>query len=192
MKFLPWVLIIFAIIFVIYQVQNSPLKSWREIAKELNLNYVPAKMLSTEYIEGSYKGFDVRVDIYRTGVGEKKCTYTKIITRFNKPLPKGLRIYETTLFLSDIGESLGCQDIKTESPKFNDLFVIKGEHEDEVLKLLTYSIRDVLVRYHDHFTLKMNAHEVCYQWPNIIRQTNQLRAVLDAQHEVAKALGGVA
>lgn len=188
LEFLSLLVFLFAILFFGIFLKHSPYSSWSKIAGELKLKHVPSKFLSPEYIEGSYKGFDVRVETYRKRQREKHNIYTKISTRFNKPLPKGLRIYATTLFLSDIGEFLGCQDIKTESPKFNDLFVIKGEREDEVLQLLTYSIRDVLVRYHDRFTLEMNAHEVSYQWSNIIRQTNQLRAVLDAQHEIAKAL----
>lgn len=172
--------------------QSNTIKEWQVLAAELKLKYVPAPLWGVGHIEGSYNGFNVLVDHYKKGSGKNRRTYTKIITRFNKQLPSGLKIYQETAILSDIGKFFGGQDIEINAPKFDDTFIVKGEPEEAVRRLLTPPVRGALLRYNDVTDLCLDEDAIIHRERGLARDAGHIRHILDAQNKVAKALCGEA
>ena len=187
--FIVVVLFIAVTAFSIWQ-QFNTIDEWKALAAELKLKYVPSRIWGVGHIEGSYNGFAVLVDHYTKGSRKRRRTYTKIVTRFNKPMPAGLMIYQETAIISDIGKFFGGQDIEVNAPKFDETFIVKGEPEEAVRRLLTPSVRGALLRYNYVTDLCLDERSITHTERGLVRDANHIRHILDAQHEVAKALCG--
>ena len=130
-------------------IQNEQRKA---IASALQLTHT-----SSGRLEGLYNGFAVSV-MYQSG----RVAKTEITTRFNKPMPNGLRIYRETAILSDIGKFLGGQDIQTQDAVFDDTFIVKGQPEAHVEKLLTRRVRAAIIRANAVARLELNEKEIVF------------------------------
>ena len=159
---------------------NALVKELQTFAETLGLQFTQAHETSG-IIEGTYLGFPVVVEFYAR---------TRIITSFNKRMPAGLKIYQEAAIISDIGKCLGGQDIQVQDPQFDKTFIIKGESEDAVRRLLTPPVRDVLMDYNQVAALYLDETAVSHIEPGFVRDTSRIRHILDAQHEVAEALCG--
>lgn len=201
------IFIVAAIAFGIWQQANT-ITEWQALAEELKLRYIPASSWGVGRIEGSYNGLSVLVGHYTEKSDTKRIytegnytegnytqrsreirdTWTKIVTRFHKPLPSGLKIYQETAVLSNIDNFFGGQDIQVQDIEFDDAFIIKGEPEDAVRRLLTPPVRAALMRYKNVTDLCMDEYSIIHRERGLVSDASHIRHILDAQHEVAKAL----
>ena len=187
---LVWISTVAWIIYYSLKTWKTTLRDWQIIAETLGLQHIQKSSWSLGKLEGTYAGFPVIVDQYSTG-GKDSRLYTRITTSFNQPLPKGLQIYQETPVFSDIGKFFGGQDIQIQDPAFDDTFIIKGTPEEDVKRLLTPAVRAALTRYHYVTHLRLDEHKVVHSERGDVRDPSHIRHILDAQHEVAKALCGL-
>lgn len=191
-------IIVVAVIVLSIWWQRRTIGQWIGIAAELNLQFTRTGRLGCSgRIEGTYQDFKV-VAIYYADpkvqhaklehIGTTKRTCTEVITRFNQPMPEGFKIYTETAVLSKVGKFLGTQDIQTQDPAFDSAFMIKGEPEENIKRLLSPPTRAAILRYNELYEVYIDEHEIKHTLYDFIHDAKDLRRILDAQHEVAKAL----
>jgi len=124
-----------------------------------------------------YRDRNVIVSIYP---GSKyQSAYTRVYTAVNNPGNHIIRIYGES-WASEIGKKLGMQDIQIGSNEFDDKYMIKGDDEYFITRLLTWAVQDKLLSLRKHRpTVTLESNQFKINVPKILRTDEDYDLLLD-------------
>lgn len=138
--------------------EKPKIEEWIQLSEELNANYIESSFFLGPRIEYIYNNWIIYLDVYTVSSGKTtSTTYTRMRLPFINPRKFHFEVYRKGPF-SNIGKSLGMQDIEIGYDSFDNEFVIKGN--DEVLLrrlLINNDIRNLIeIQPRIHFEIKDN------------------------------------
>jgi hypothetical protein len=137
--------IVFAIIYS-YFGKRTWQNAWSELASHLGLECNPGSFLKNPFVVGTYRGRNLTLDSFTRGTSKNRTTYTRIVMSVNNPTQLSMKIYQETIF-SKVGKMLGGQDIQVGDEQLDQRYVIKGQPETDVIKVLSsISLRQKLLQ----------------------------------------------
>jgi len=141
--FIPFVLIFF-IIFIVYiatsKTRNSINDTFEKVALKRKGNYKIS--FFNPKIEFFHKDHKIIVRIQPGGKNSPPRTYIDIKLNLSQDIR--MRVYRENIF-SKFGKKLGTQDILTGNPSFDDFFMIKGDDEYTVLRILNFELQNKIL-----------------------------------------------
>ena len=145
------VLIIMAAIAIGRSVARAADEAWQAAGNRLGLRYTPiqkrlfgSKEETNRHLRGTVDGRKVRVYTYTEGSGDSQTTYTAYQVGF-PPLGLGLKIAPQG-FWGKVKKAFGSQDIEVGDEQFDEAFLVKGDHPDQIAAFLTPSRRVTVSR----------------------------------------------
>lgn len=109
---------------------------WTQFANEVGADFVDGGMFKTKKVVGRFESWVVTLDTYTVSTGKSSTTYTRIRAPYVNKDGFNFKIYNSGLF-SDIGKTLGMQDVEIGYPEFDEDFIIKGNNEDKLIELFS-------------------------------------------------------
>lgn len=108
---------------------------WSQIAHEIGGQYMDGGFWKRDTLYFQHKEWTLVLDTYSRNNGNHSTTYTRMRAPFVNKDGLYFNIYRESAF-SAIGKFFGMQDIQVGDPFFDDAFIIKGNSEDQIIKLL--------------------------------------------------------
>lgn len=114
---------------------------WKRLAEEIGARYRQRSFLKSDRVTAEVGNWEIVLDVFRT---DKVC-FTRIRAPFVNVDGFRFKIFRKH-FLSGVAEMLGFQDISIGRSDFDEQFVIRGNHEGKLRRLLSNSeIRRLLM-----------------------------------------------
>ena len=140
------------------------------------------------------------IDSYTT----QDVTYTQIFAIFNNLVDFKMSVHKQG-FLAKIEKMLGFQDIIIGNPQIDEAFVIKGNNEALVSGFFSgVKIREMFLALSEmpfQFDVKRNRgvsknreeslREICYNYPEMIKDKEMLRAIVELVEESLVQLANI-
>ena len=108
---------------------------WSQLSQEIGASYDEGGFFGKDAVRLTYRQWEITLDTYSTSTGKSHHTYTRIRAPFVNPDDFRLNLYREGVF-SWVGKKLGMQDIEIGDPFFDQQFVVQGQPEDMVRRLL--------------------------------------------------------
>ena len=105
---------------------------WKQIAKDIGGEYIDGSFWKSGILRYQHNNWELLLDTISDGNG---AVYTRMRIPFINKDNLQFRIYEEGFF-SGIAKAFGGQDILIQDPRFDPKFVIQGNNEAKVKKLL--------------------------------------------------------
>ncbi len=128
---------------------------WSQLSQEIGAEYQDGGFFSKSAVRLAYRQWEIILDTHTVSTGKSSTTYTRIRAPFVNPDGLRLNLYRESVF-SWVGKKLGLQDIKIGDTFFDQQFVIQGQPEEMVKRLLENGhIRELIQAQPDiRFTIK--------------------------------------
>lgn len=127
--------------------------AFKSFAAETGCSYEKGGCFRSPRVSGTFRNRKIVVDVYteyhqhhdHDGHGHtSSTTYTRLQVSHAGGISSEINIYPETFF-SLIGKKLGMQDIQTGNQEFDKVFIVKGNDESTVRKLLDLDIQQKLL-----------------------------------------------
>lgn len=183
------VLAVLAVIVVIaYLRYQARRRAWSELAARTGLTLEPAGFLGlSQRVTGAYRGRALTLDTFTRGSGKNSTAYTRIVAPVNNAASLRLALYEQGL-LSEIGKLLGAQDIQTGDPELDRRFIVKGQPEDVVVRLLTLGGLDVKLLQARSLNLRLDGDQLRWEKRHVESDVDYLQSLFDLLSDLAEAV----
>jgi len=125
---------------------KSKKEVWKQLSEEINANYIEGSLFKGSRIEYTHKKWIIYLDTYTVSTGKSSITYTRMRAPFINIKKLHIKIYRKGV-VSNIGKVLGMQDIEIGYDYFDNDYIIKGNDEVLLRRLLqNHKIRDLIER----------------------------------------------
>lgn len=119
---------------------------WRQLAAEIGGQYVQGGFWKTDKVQARVRQWTVTLDTFTESVGEMHSVYTRLRAPYVNRDGFRFRIYREGFF-SGLGRALGMQDIKIGDATFDRDFVLQGNNETQLKRMLAdVEVRGLLQR----------------------------------------------
>ncbi len=119
---------------------------WTQIANEIGGEFVDRGFWKADGVAFKHKEWTIFLDSFSRSNGQYGSTpYTRIRAPFVNKDGLYFKIYRENFF-SSIGKLFGMQDIQVGDPYFDNEFIIKGNSEEKIQKLLKSDQLKELIR----------------------------------------------
>jgi hypothetical protein len=172
---------------------------WKQLAAEIDGQFVDAGFFRADKVVAAAGPWTVTLDTFSSG-GEHPTTYTRLRAPFVNADGLQFTVFRAHLF-TGIAKALGFQDIEIGDARFDDLFVIKGNHERQICRLFANpALRDLLHAQPDvHFTVRDDegwfadrfpegVDELYFRVHGVIKDIDRLKALFDLFAETLNTL----
>ena len=158
---IAFILIVIAISYLSAQGRK---KAWADLAERIGVNYEAGGFFSRPVVSGVYQRHQIKLDSFVRRSGKNSTTYTRIVVYLNNAAQFTMSISQEGMF-SKLGKKLGIQEITTGDDEIDKRYLIKGEPEADVQRMLSslgmrqrlleapaidIEIRGMEVYYHRH------------------------------------------
>jgi len=117
---------------------------WKQLSEEINANYIDGSLFIGPRIEYTHNKWIIYLDTYTVSTGKSSITYTRMRVPFINPNKFLFKIYRKGI-VSNIGKALGMQDIEIGYDWFDNEYIIKGNDEILLRRLLqNHQIRNLI------------------------------------------------
>ena len=169
----------------------SKAEIWQQLSTEIGAQYVDGGFLRGDRVQAKVGEWPVTLDIYTVHAGNSHVKYTRLRAPFVNADGFRFLVYRAGFF-SELGKSLGMQDVEVGVPEFDRDFIIKGNNEtllrwlfaDERIRALLHEQPEVRFEVVDdegwfgaHFP--DGADELRFQARGIIKDLNLLKHLFD-------------
>ncbi len=164
---------------------------WSQLSQEIGADYQPGGFFTSGKVVLTYRQWQITLDTYTVSTGKSQATYTRIRAPYVNPDGFRFNIYRKNIF-SWLGKLLGTVDIEIGDAFFDDEFIIQGDPEDVVRRLLSNtSIRQLIQNQPDiHFQVKDDegwfgktfpdgVDELYFQTYGVIKDKQRLKELFD-------------
>ena len=128
---------------------------WAQVANQINGKFINGGFFTDERLVYEHGEWEIVLDTYTESDGDDSSTdYTRMRAPFLNKDNLNFHIYREGFF-SDIGKALGFQDIHVGDAYFDDEFVIKGNSERQVKRLLDDERIKKLLRWQPKVDIKV-------------------------------------
>jgi hypothetical protein len=163
---------------------------WQRVAARRGGRYLERRWsllgAQSEAIEARVGHAIVRLDLYVVSSGKSSTTYTRARARFALGAGPRFRVYEEGFF-SSLGKALGTQDLELGDPRFDAIFMVKGDDVEALRRAWTEPARHLLMSRFRHGRAESNGHEVSLIVLGALLDVATLEAMLDLVGELASA-----
>ena len=108
---------------------------WSQLSQEIEADYQPGGFFSSGKVVLTHKQWEITLDTYTVSDGKTSHTYTRIRAPYVNQDGFCFNIYRKSIF-SGLGKLLGMQDVEIGDAFFDEEFIIQGQPEDQVRRLL--------------------------------------------------------
>jgi hypothetical protein len=114
-------------------------EAWNELAKQTGLTFKPATFSDDQRaVFGVYRQRQIRLETFKIRAGTySNLTYTRIMVTLNQPGDLCMTLHEARVLFARISEKLGMSDIKIGDEDLDRRFVIQGQPENKIVRLLS-------------------------------------------------------
>lgn len=124
--------------------KSTSKEAWKKLSREIKAKYIEGSFFKGHRVEYKHNNWKIYLDTYTVSTGKTTITYTRMRAPFINTSNFNFKIYRKGLF-SKVGKTLGMQDIVIDNGIFDDEFIVKGNDELMVNKLLQKKeIRELL------------------------------------------------
>jgi hypothetical protein len=154
-------------------------RAWTNLAERAGLNIEPGNFFGGGLcVSGVYHSHQLTLDKFTRHHGKSSTTYTRIVLFLNRQAGLQLDLSTEGMF-SKIGKLLGMQDIHTGDEALDQRYVIRGQPEDQVTRLLlSYDLRQKLIEA-PALHVKINGQEIYYEKSGVETNEDTLLALFD-------------
>ncbi len=179
---------IFVLVMVAESQRAARVKAaWQEVGARFGMHYQPGSFWKRGRLVGSHQQCALEIRIDMRG-GKHKHPYTVISCGLPRALNLGLKIYREGLF-SGLGKMFGAQDIQTGDLHFDKQFMIKGNSEARVVRLLDDPLREEFTRLDQQCgPLVISDDTIVYDVRGRIEDAGRLAEILEAELAIAGLL----
>ncbi len=179
------------VLYVFLTKNRTVYRLWEETAQALELTHEPPPNASGKTIgpiTGTRKGFQIRLNHSKHRDNKNSTPYTTLEVTHPSHMDLGLNITPEGL-LTGASKILGVQDIQTGDQRFDDAFVVQGKRIEEILALLTPTVRARLL---DLKTpdghIKLTDKGSYQEWDGFVVNTNKLKTAIEHHVLLMEAL----
>ena len=181
------VLVCVIVIAISYLQKRASQNAWGELASRLGLQYTPGNLFKFPSITGTYRTRNLTLDTFTRGTSKNRTTYTRIVMEVNNSLQRSMKVYQETVF-SKVGKLLGGQDIQIGNEQFDQRYIIKGQPELDVVKMLSsIGLQQKLLQDHT-FNFELKGSVLYFEKRGIERNVDQLQSEFDLLGDIAEAV----
>jgi hypothetical protein len=147
---------------VSYFILKERRRAWSELASQVGLGFEPGSYWGqTMCVAGTFRGRPLTLDTFRVRTGKNSVLYTRISVKIENRPGLSLALSKEGLG-SKIGKLLGSAEIQTGDDELDRSYVIKGQPEASVVRLLSngYLRQKILASSFNH--LNVNDVAVSY------------------------------
>jgi len=128
---------------------------WRQLSEEIGARHVDGGWLKADKVQARHGEWTVTLDTYAVSTGKATIIFTRMRAPYVNPDGFRFTIYRKGFF-SEIAKFLRMQDIEVGVEPFDSDFIIKGNDEHKVRRLLLSSrIRELIsIQPEIHFSVK--------------------------------------
>lgn len=138
--FLILLVVIGGIVFSMHQSKQLD-DAWGDAARRLGMFHDPGGLLRDRRLTGTIGGFRVVVESFTRGSGKSSSKYTRYRIHYPHSLGMGLHMRRQGVF-AGLARAFGAQDIVVGDPKFDEIVIVKGRNQREVVDFLTAARRE--------------------------------------------------
>ena len=171
-----------------YLISQSRRRAWEELANRLGMTFSPGNWWGSGMsISGTYRSQRLTLDKFTRRRGNSSITFTRAVVLMMQPTGLELDIYTEGLF-SRIGKIMGMKEIQTGDEGIDDRYIIRGQPEEMVLRLLqNYDVRQKLVEA-PSLRIKVRGAEIHYEKRGFIKDENTLVALFELMTSLARGI----
>jgi hypothetical protein len=128
---------------------------WGELSGELGAEFFEGSFFKTGKITLTHGEWEITLDTYTVSTGKSSTTYTRMRAPYVNKDGFRFNIYRKSVF-SWLGKMFHMQDVETGDSRFDEEFIIQGQPEEEVKRLLAnVKIREMIEKQKSiHFSVK--------------------------------------
>ena len=164
---------------------------WSQLSQELGADYQKGGFFASGKVIVRHQQWEITLDTYTVSDGKTSHTYTRLRAPYVNQDGFRFNIYRKSVF-SGLGKALGMQDIEIGDAFFDEEFIIQGEPEDQVRRLLQNA--DICQRIQNqpdiHFQVKDDegwfgqkfpegVDELYFQTYGVIKDQQRLKDLFD-------------
>ena len=109
---------------------------WTQFANEVGADFVNEGLLKAKKVVGRFENWVITLDTYTVSTGKSSIKYTRLRAPYITKDGFNFKIYKKGLF-SNVGKTLGMQDVEIGDPEFDENYIIKGSDETKLIELLS-------------------------------------------------------
>lgn len=164
---------------------------WSQLSQEIGADYQKSGFFTQGKVVLSHRQWEITLDTYIVSTGKSSTTYTRIRAPYVNQDGFRFNIYRKSVF-SWLGKLLSMQDIETGDAFFDEEFIIQGNPEDLVQRLLAnVKIRQLIQNQPSiHFQVKDDegwfgktfpdgVDELYFQTYGVIKDRDRLKNLFD-------------
>jgi hypothetical protein len=175
------------VIAISYLQKRAYQNAWGELASRLGLQYTQGNLLKYPSVTGIYRSRNVTLDVFMRGTSKNRTTYTRIVLEVNNSLQRSMKIYQETIF-SKVGKLIGGQDLQIGNEQFDQRYIIKGQPELDVVKMLSSIGLQQKLLLDRTFNFELKGSELYFEKRGIERNVDQLQREFDLLCDIAEAI----
>lgn len=109
---------------------------WSQFANEIGADFINEGFWKAKKVVARFENWVVTLDTYTQSTGKTSTTYTRIRAPYVNKDGFNFKTYKSGWF-SEIGKTLGMQDVEIGYPEFDEKFIIKGNDESKLRELFS-------------------------------------------------------
>jgi hypothetical protein len=147
----------------------SKAEIWSQIAADIGADYIEGGWFKGNGVVYQHGEWKLVLDTYTTSDGDNSSTtYTRLRAPFVNKDGLYFKIYRTSFF-SSVGKFFGMEDIEIGDPFFDDSFIIKGNNQQQLIRLLSDPQLKHLMHEQSRIHLEIR----------VMRDVNELKALFE-------------
>lgn len=131
---------------------------WSQIADEIGGDFIEDGFWKSGGLRFQHGEWEIVLDTYTVQSDNTSSTYTRLRAPFVNKDGLYFKISREGFF-SKIGKFFGMQDLEIGDPYFDEKFIIKGNHEDKIRRLLASDQLKELIDLQPHLSLTIKDNE---------------------------------
>ena len=167
---------------------------WQQVAAAVGGNLTAGSFWGgSSKVDAAHGQWLVTLDTYVVSTGKSAITYTRMRAPYVNPDGFQFTIYRRGIF-SDIGKWLGMQDVNIGDPQFDEAFIIKGNDEAKLRRLLAdarlrelisaqptihFCVKDDENRFWGGQNFPPDVDELYFQVTGVIKDVDRLKQLFD-------------
>lgn len=173
---------------------------WSQLSDEINGKFVKGSLFKGSRVEVSHHPWTIYLDTYSVSTGKTTVMYTRMRAPFILSDNLYFKILKKGIF-SDMGKFFGMQDIEIGIKDFDEDYIIKGNQEEIIKKLLSNAIIRNLIKTQPRMRLeikkgegifgsgfKQNEGELYFQADRVITDIDLLKNLFELFGEMLEEL----
>jgi hypothetical protein len=171
-----------------YFVAQGRRRAWQDLAERIGATCEPGSFwFGRPQVSGTYQQHRFKLDSFVRRVGKNTTTYTRLVVDLNTQTQLNMSIQQEGFF-SKIGKALGVQDLQLGDEEIDRRFIIQGQPESEVRKVISsLGMRQRLLEAPElHITIKDGI--IRHEKRGFETDPNTLIALMDVLCALANAI----